>query len=264
MSTVCPKCEYERQETDRASASECPRCGVIYAKWRPHVVPLALEPPPPENYIREEAFLDEDEPPASLARQILSLFVTVRNVSSAELAGHAVVYLIFFLWGWKFVFTEYRGTSMAGSFMHNIDLVFHEAGHILFRPFGDFMSVLGGSLTQLLVPLLIIVAFLVKNRDPFGASIGLWWLGQSFKDLAPYIHDAKELTLPLLGGITGADNPHYHDWRNILSRLGMLDWAYTLGWWANLTGVALMIGFMIWGGYALAEEYRNLKREFPE
>jgi hypothetical protein len=31
-----------------------------------------------------------------------------------------------------------------------INLPFHEAGHILFSPFGDFLMTLGGSLTQVL------------------------------------------------------------------------------------------------------------------
>ena len=82
---------------------------------------------------------------------------------------------------------DHRDGEIAGSFIHSVNLVFHEAGHVLFRPFGDFMTVLGGSLLQLLVPLVVAAALLLKNRDPFGASIGVWWLGQSFKDLAPYI-----------------------------------------------------------------------------
>ena len=45
--------------------------------------------------------------------------------------------------------------------------MFHEAGHILFSPFGRFMTVLGGSLTQVLVPLLCAGAFLWQTRDPF-------------------------------------------------------------------------------------------------
>ena len=35
--------------------------------------------------------------------------------------------------------------------MHLINLVFHEAGHILFAPFGSFMMSLGGSLLQVIV-----------------------------------------------------------------------------------------------------------------
>ena len=59
-----------------------------------------------------------------------------------------------------------------GSFLHLPNLVFHEAGHILFLPLGRFMTVLGGSLTQVLVPLVCAGAFLWQTRDAFGAAVG--------------------------------------------------------------------------------------------
>lgn len=31
--TICPKCNYSRQPADTAPAYECPRCGIIYAKF---------------------------------------------------------------------------------------------------------------------------------------------------------------------------------------------------------------------------------------
>ena len=87
--------------------------------------------------------------------------------------------------------------------MHLPDLIFHEAGHILFSPLGRFMTVLGGSLTQLLVPLVCAGAFLWQTRDAFGAAIAVWWAGQNLIDLAPYINDARDLQLVLLGGQDG-------------------------------------------------------------
>ena len=40
------------------------------------------------------------------------------------------------------------------NFLHLIDLVFHEAGHVIFAFFGRFIAVLGGSLNQVLIPAL--------------------------------------------------------------------------------------------------------------
>ena len=57
------------------------------------------------------------------------------------------------------------------------------------------------------LPLVAGVALLRTNRDAFGASLALWWFGQSMMDCAPYIGDARALQLPLLGGGTGADRP---------------------------------------------------------
>lgn len=32
MSTICPKCQYQRQPSDVAPDYECPSCGIVYAK----------------------------------------------------------------------------------------------------------------------------------------------------------------------------------------------------------------------------------------
>jgi hypothetical protein len=34
---------------------------------------------------------------------------------------------------------------MQGSFLDNVDLAIHEFGHLLFRVFGEFMGIAGGS-----------------------------------------------------------------------------------------------------------------------
>ena len=90
--------------------------------------------------------------------------------------------------------------ALGGSFMHLINLPFHEAGHIVFAPFGSFMMSLGGSLLQVLVPLACAWAFLFQQDDRFGASVCVWWTGESLLDLSPYIDDARSLQLMLLGG----------------------------------------------------------------
>ena len=99
------------------------------------------------------------------------------------------------------------------SYMHLVNLPFHEAGHIFFRPFGSFMTSLGGTIGQLLMPLICLSVLLVKTRDTFGAAVTLWWFGQNFFDIAPYINDARSLSLPLVGGNFGHSSPYgFHDW----------------------------------------------------
>ena len=58
-------------------------------------------------------------------------------------------------------------------------------------PLGRFMSVLGGSLMQLLIPAVCAGTLLLQTRDPFGAACCLWWIGENLLDLAPYIADAR-------------------------------------------------------------------------
>ena len=130
------------------------------------------------------------------------------------------------------------------SFMHLVNLPFHEAGHIVFMPFGDFMMSLGGSLLQLLVPLVCAWTFLIQQHDPFAASVCIWWTGESLLDLAPYIDDARSLQLMLLGG--PASEVEGHDWEAILTALGWLHLDHSLAtavWWV---GATLMIAALIW------------------
>ena len=76
-------------------------------------------------------------------------------------------------WGLVLIRLDYRVGEFAEAFLHRPLLVFHEAGHLLFIPFGEWITVLGGTLGQLSMPLLLMGALLFKNRDPFGAAIGL-------------------------------------------------------------------------------------------
>ena len=163
--------------------------------------------------------------------------------------GRAAALLLVAIWGLRLAAADYRFPPESFSFMHSILLPIHEAGHVFFRLFGEFMTIAGGSLFQLLLPFGIGVAFLVKQRDPFGAAICLWWTGASLVDLAPYIWDALEPQLILLGGHTGEDGPH--DWIYLLERFGSLKRAHGWGIAAHHLGTLMMIASVGWGAWWL-------------
>ncbi|HEV8243418.1 MAG TPA: hypothetical protein VGQ07_05455, partial [Nitrospirales bacterium] len=133
-----------------------------------------------------------------------------KDVNHILFAGRVLVFIGLVVWGYRFITNSWQTPYVMESFMHNINLPFHEAGHIVFRPFGRFMSVLGGSLGQLLMPLICLGVFLYPNRNAFAASVTLWWFAESLMDLAPYIGDARAGVLPLLGGVTGSEVEDYH------------------------------------------------------
>src|SRR5688500_14433406 len=60
----------------------------------------------------------------------------------------------------------YRHMQSPDGLMHGSLLIFHEAGHVIFMPFGEFLMVLGGSLFQLMVPAFFI-AYFARRRDYF-------------------------------------------------------------------------------------------------
>jgi hypothetical protein len=108
------------------------------------------------------------------------------------------------------------------AFVHLIDLVFHEAGHVIFGVFGRFLGMLGGSLNQVLIPALCTGYFLWHGR-PAAAAATLFWTGESLADVAIYVADGRDMALPLLAeGLT-------HDWNWILSELSLRNQAPGLG-----------------------------------
>ena len=136
------------------------------------------------------------------------------------------------------------------SFIDIPNLVFHEAGHILFRPFGEFMTVLGGSLFQVLFPLIFAIAFAYQYDNWFAAAVCTWWAGENLIDVAPYIADARKLQLVLLGGRTGAE-VEGHDWEYLLTALGWLHLDTRLGRAAHIAGTLIMIGALVWASIIL-------------
>lgn len=101
-------------------------------------------------------------------------------------------------------------------FMSYVNLIFHEAGHVLLIWAGEIVHALGGSIFEVLVPTMVTVHFLFK-RNLFAAGFGLWWLSTALYSVAVYAGDARERALPL---ITGDANTH--DWWFVLLRLGWL------------------------------------------
>ncbi|PYM31744.1 MAG: zinc ribbon domain-containing protein, partial [Candidatus Rokuibacteriota bacterium] len=71
----------------------------------------------------------------------------------AAVAGRAVG-LAFLLWVTFRVLAQglTLGSSGVVAFLHGVNLIFHEAGHVIFGFLGEFIAVAGGSLNQVLIP----------------------------------------------------------------------------------------------------------------
>jgi hypothetical protein len=198
-----------------------------------------------------------DEDP-NIVDYIKALFFYVpESVNPIAIGLRALLFIGLAIWGALFIFHSPFSNYAGESFLHNANLIFHEAGHIIFRLLGDFMGVLGGSLCQILIPLIAAATLLLKTRDTFGAAVGLWWVGENFIDLAPYINDARDMNLLLLGGITGQDSPDYHDWQNLLYRLNLLQYDHALANFAQFFGSFLIVLALAWMAYILFRQYQN-------
>ncbi|HAE36383.1 MAG: hypothetical protein UR85_C0001G0022 [Candidatus Nomurabacteria bacterium GW2011_GWF2_35_66] len=130
------------------------------------------------------------------------------------------------------VYMFYYITSLSDwHFVDNVNLIFHEAGHVVFGFFGEFIKILGGTLMQIIIPSVFSLYF-YRKEDYFSASLLLFWLSQNFFNISVYAGDAIKMELPLLGG-----DSVYHDWNYILSSLNILrftdqvaSFMYIIGW----------------------------------
>jgi hypothetical protein len=124
-------------------------------------------------------------------------------------------------------------------FLDNLDLAIHEAGHVFFGPFGEFIGYLGGTLMQLLVPT-IFAGYFWRHGDRHAASVGVWWIAQNLWNISVYLRDARTQDLPLVGG-------GEHDWTYLLGELDLLSHDQAVGRVVYLVGVLLYLVAIGWG-----------------
>lgn len=231
----CPKCDFEQDDV----LPECRQCGVIFAKFfKKPVQPIEHR----QGHGRHDHNPDFDETP------LQRLLWPQRPQAMLALAARSLLLLFLLFLTIKFSFSAMQDGAAANSFLHLVNLPFHEAGHIFFRPLGPLMTSLGGTLAQILMPLICLFVLLFQTRDPFGGAVCLWWFGENFQDIAPYIDDARSLSLPLLGGNFGYSSPYgFHDWQFILTELGLLRFDHVLARMAHLFGVVMMCLALGWG-----------------
>lgn len=136
-----------------------------------------------------------------------------------------------------FLFIAYA--PLKGSFLDLVDLPIHEFGHILFRLFGEFVSVAGGSLFQIIVPA-VFVGYFYWNKKYYSAAIVLFWVGQSILNVYVYAQDAVAMQLVLLGGLTGSEGA-FHDWNYLLTETGLIGSAKTIAGLIRFAGTATII-----------------------
>ncbi|MBI3726148.1 hypothetical protein HY251_19640 [bacterium] len=131
----------------------------------------------------------------------------------------------------------------------------HELGHFVFRPFGEFVSICGGSLFQCLVPFIGLAMFL-RQRDYFAAAFSFGWLSTNLFYVATYCSDARSMQIPLLSP-GGGDA--YHDWNYILDRMGLLRFDHALAFLMRGAAALSALVFLVVGSWLLWHMARGEK-----
>lgn len=137
-------------------------------------------------------------------------------------------------------------------FLDFANLAIHEAGHPLFgmlsggaeSGFGYTLTILGGTLMELIVPFACGVYFFFK-REATGVGFCSFWFFENFPYIGTYMADARTLALPLVGS---GD----HDWEilftqwNLMLRDQQIGHTFVaVGW----VGMAASVGWFAWRAF---------------
>jgi hypothetical protein len=150
-----------------------------------------------------------------------------------------VAWLVFYS---LFLYQATRGQGIL-LLMDGVFVPIHEGGHLLFRFFGEFLSVLGGTFLQLLVPVLLATYFLF-HRQAQGVGFCLFFMFEQFLPISTYMADARAQELPLL--TIGDAEYVIHDWNYIFGKLGVLDHDIQISGFVRFCGWLGMIAVVIW------------------
>jgi len=162
--------------------------------------------------------------------------------------------------GWLcfyFLFLAYAGADRSGFlFLDYANLMIHECGHPLFCPFGYTIMIMGGTLAELIVPLLCGAYFFWK-REIAGTVFCGFWFFENFPYIGTYMADARAQELPLVGS---GD----HDWAILFGQWGLLmkdqkigGAMRAIGW----MGMVAVVGWLAWRTYQSARAEENARAE---
>lgn len=115
------------------------------------------------------------------------------------------------------------------------NLLIHEAGHFFFRPFGEFLMIAGGSLLQVIMPVIFVIYFF-RREETYSAALVMFWVGESLINVSVYAGDSIRMQLPLIGG-----EDSVHDWNYMLVRMGLLSATSMIAGAIRLCGTLIII-----------------------
>jgi ribosomal protein L32 len=231
----CPRCGHEQNPGDT-----CLQCGIVFVKYQEIQERKADNRPQSLDESQPEVIPDENKLKAFLVKVFHPRLIPWQPVTTLAMISLSA--------GFAFMVYLLANESLLGSgsttlyLTHNVNLVFHEAGHWIFGVFGNrTLAIFGGSLNQVLIPLIVAASFWTK-RDAVGFAFGLFWCFENFLDVAVYMADARALVLPLIGGL----GEEAHDWRNLFLHFGLIEQDTAIAAKTKLIGWVGMIATWLW------------------
>ena len=220
---------------------QCPSCGVLFRKL------LAARAGLPAHGVIAVAPDREDSTRLGVLNWLTGLLEPPTEGREVHAVAGAMLWLLAAWYTWRLIqFDISDPASFPLPFLYGAMVPFHEFGHILFSPFGEFIHVAGGSLMQFLTPLGFGTYFVHWRRDNLAGWLMLSWEGMQWVGLAPYCYDAKNPVMILLTGRSGDTGAH--DYIDMLGDLGLLSHAHMVAALMKYFGILLMLAALAWGG----------------
>ncbi|MGO9642623.1 MAG: hypothetical protein ACLP1Y_15120 [Candidatus Acidiferrales bacterium] len=138
--------------------------------------------------------------------------------------------------------------ATGGAWIEWMDLVFvpiHEGGHLLFRFFGEWIMVAGGTFLQLFVPFALAVYFVFRRQLPGTAFCG-FFLFEQLLPVGIYMADARCQCLNYV--TVGDPDTAVHDWWYLFSSVGLVEHDTQIGAVVRVIGWMGMIATVAWFG----------------
>ena len=160
------------------------------------------------------------------------------------------------------LFLMYAAANRTGFlFLDYVNLIIHEGGHFFFSWFGYTVMILGGTLAELLVPLLCAAYFFV-HRETTGFAFCCFWFFENFPYIGTYMADARAQALPLVGS-------GEHDWEILFSQWGLLLQDEKIGavtrglGWVGMIAAAGWLAWQTYRGNRAAEDFSASRKPHP-
>lgn len=254
LCSVCYESFEPSEEVAPGDAVTCSACVARRAR-------VAAPAPSPGDALATSAPSPTSLRPDSEGR--LGFFAEARAESAGKLWWvRAPLWIYFAVVFGRHVF----GDGPYRSLFDGINLGIHELGHVVFRPFGEFLHFAGGTILQLAAPIAAGVVFF-RQRDFFAISVALCWLATNLWGISIYVGDARTLELhlvaPGMGVMPAGEGGILHDWNHLLGPLGLLPYDQLLAGlfrWSAVLSMLTGLGFGAWVLWQMARQPSPLLR----
>lgn len=155
-----------------------------------------------------------------------------KPVSRGALIGWGIFYFLFLL--------NAAFDDDGFLFIDHANLMIHEAGHFFFSWFGYYTMILGGTLGELIVPLLCALVFFRRGETTAVAFCSFWFF-ENFLYIGTYMADARTAAMPLVGSEESDWTILFTHWDVLVHDRTIGGWTRGIGWLGMLAAVAWLV-----------------------